>query len=298
MRRAIPAIVMTMASAALALGILIWPDFFKQHMWIFWCLLGTSGFLWLVYFITSKLGLRMLGVHGGAESASQGASISSAVNVSPIISPTIIVSPASGETQRGQQQRELPLPSSTEPEKLGDIPFDYLPDESPLQHGWVLPEPDESGSTTRFSSLPADSPVRTGLSVTGWNPKDYPIVEARKTKCNLLRFAANFEIDGRMYTLIQMPSSTVGQGSQERWIQMGVNIGASHIDDRYDEGVVSISGKSLRGGWESFDILLDDVVRDTFGKRGFIYGAYGKLLRIRLRGSLSISPIEFYRSSR
>jgi hypothetical protein len=78
---------------------------------------------------------------------------------------------------------------------------------------------------------------------------------------------------------------------------MGVNIGPPHIDDRYNEGVLSISGKPLRGGWESFDLVLDDVVRDTFGKRGFIYGAYGKLLRIRLRGSLSISPIGFYRSS-
>jgi len=201
--------------------------------------------------------------------------------------------------QHGQPQVKLPPPLSTEPEKLGDILFDYLPYESPLQNGWELVKENRPGFIPAFSSLTADAPIPVGLSITptGWYGMDYAIVEARKTRCNHLRFAANFGTDGRIYTLVQMPPSTAGQSPLGRWIQMGVNIiGPPRIDVHFDEGIVRISGKPLGGGWEAFDILLNDKVKDTWGKRGFIYGEHGILSSIRLRGRLSISPIELYRS--
>jgi hypothetical protein len=179
---------------------------------------------------------------------------------------------------------------------MGKIPFDYLPQESPLVHGWALRKEDATGPVPpTFSALSANAPVSVGLSIkpNGWYGMDYPITEAQTTRCNRLIFVANFGTDGKVYAFLHMPSRVVGGAPEERWIQMGVNVGPDRIDGV--EGIVGIIGKELRGGWVSFDVSLVDIVERTFGKRQLFYGEYGKLLKIRFRGSLSISEVEFYR---
>jgi hypothetical protein len=186
-------------------------------------------------------------------------------------------------------------PNSSPALPLGKIPFDYLPHESPLAHGWELVKEKATGAIPTFSSLSADAPVPVGLSIkpNGWYGMDFAVSEAQKTRCNRLLFAANFGTDGKIYTLLQLPSRVVGRTPEERWIQLGVNVGPSRTDG--DEGIVGIVGQQLRGGWVSFDVALDDAVARTFGKRGLVYGEHGKLLKVRFRGYLSISEIEFYR---
>jgi hypothetical protein len=179
---------------------------------------------------------------------------------------------------------------------LGKISFEYLPHESPLNHGWKLgQEPTKTPPT--LSSLPANAPVAVGLSVqsNGWYSLDYDITEAQITKCNRLIFAAKFGGDGVIYTFLKLPSTVVGGTSEEKWIQFGINIGPTRLDEKWNEGVVELIGKQLRDGWMTFDVSLDDAVARTFGKRNLIYGSYAKLLKIRFRGSLSISEVEFYR---
>jgi hypothetical protein len=179
---------------------------------------------------------------------------------------------------------------------MGKIPFDYLPQESPSVHGWALLAEKATGPIPpTFSSLSANAPVSIGLSIkpNGWYGMDYPITEAQKTRCNRLIFAANFGTDGKVYAFLHVPSRIVGGTPEERWIQMGVNVGPGRIEG--DEGIVGIIGKELRDGWVSFDVSLVDIVERTFGKRHLFYGEHGKLLKIRFRGSLSISEVEFYR---
>lgn len=179
---------------------------------------------------------------------------------------------------------------------MGKIPFDYLPHESPSVHGWALLKEDATGSIPpTFSSLSANAPVSVGLSIkpNGWYGMDYPITEAQKTRCNRLIFVANFGTDGKVYAFLHMPSRVVGGTPEERWIQMGVNVGPDRIDG--NEGIAGIIGKELRDGWVSFDVSLVDIVERTFRKRQLFYGEHGKLLKIRFRGSLSISEVEFYR---
>lgn len=181
---------------------------------------------------------------------------------------------------------------------LGEVSFDYLPHESPFQHGWKMADEERKGAEPVFSYLPSGSPVSVGLSVvpTGWYGLDYVITEAHKAGCNRLKFAANFGTVGRLYTLVQIQSRTVGQSTPPRWVQMGVNFGPACL--KGDEGVLSISGMPLKNGWQSFDISLDEAVDATFGRRGFQYGKYGKLQKIRLRGPLSISSIRLCRYER
>lgn len=180
---------------------------------------------------------------------------------------------------------------------LGKISFDYLPHESPLSHGWAFAD-EGANPTAEFSRLSTDAPVHFGLSIkpTCRYALDYFIKEAQYTKCNRLIFAARFGTDGVIYTQLEIPSTVVGAKPLKRWIQFGVNIGPTRFEESWTEGIVELVGNQLRDGWMSFDVSLDDAVAKTFGKQGFFYGDHGKLLRIRLRGTLSLSEIELYRA--
>jgi hypothetical protein len=180
---------------------------------------------------------------------------------------------------------------------LGAIPFNYLPYEAPTDKGWVLGD-NPDGISPKFEAI-SNAPIAVGLLIvpSGQYCLDFFMKEAHRTTCNRLKFAANFSVDARFYVFVRMSPRQDGHEPIEKWVQMGVNIGPPQVDPRWGkEGILSISGKALGGGWQLFDISLEDAVNSTFGKEGFIYGEHGKLLRIRLRGSLSISPIELYRS--
>jgi hypothetical protein len=131
------------------------------------------------------------------------------------------------------------------------------------------------------------------MKATGWYGMDYAIVEAQSSRCNWLVLSANFGTDGKIYTLLQMPSREVGGIREERWIQLGVNVGPARAEG--NEDIVGVVGKELGGGWVSFDVSLDDVVKRAFGGRRLVYGEHGKLLKVRFRGFFSISEVEFYR---
>ncbi|MFY9675147.1 MAG: hypothetical protein WAK13_11885 [Terriglobales bacterium] len=180
---------------------------------------------------------------------------------------------------------------------LGKISFDYLPHESPLSHGWTFAD-EGTHQTVEFSRLSTDAPVPLGLSITPTcrYALDYVIKEAQSTKCNRLIFAAKFGTDGVIYTQLEILSTVVGAKPLKRWIQFGVNIGPTRFEESWTEGMVELVGNQLRDGWMSFDVSLDDAVAKTFGKKGFFYGEHGKLLRIRLRGTVSLSEIELYRA--
>jgi hypothetical protein len=193
---------------------------------------------------------------------------------------------------------QLPQPknlNAVKPVSLGKISFDYVPRESPFDHGWSLAKEDRPGIAPIFSSLPPGAPLSVGLSIksSDWYGMDYIIVEAQSTRCNTLIFKANFDTDSRFYVHLELPSRIVGKKAEQQWIQFGINRGPARIDG--GEGIVTIRGKEPNGGWDSFDVSLDDVVEATFGARGLTYGEYGKLLKIRMRGSLSISEIELLR---
>ena len=145
-----------------------------------------------------------------------------------------------------------------------------------------------------FSGLPLNAPVRQGLSVkpTGWYGLEYSIVVAHLTSCNRIQFSANFANDGRFYTLVEIRSKN-GQVAEQRWIAHLVGNGSAYVEGK--EGVVPIAGKSLGNGCVSFKLSLVDEANRAFGQTGLEYGKSGKLLNIRLRGSLSISPIELYK---
>ena len=53
-----------------------------------------------------------------------------------------------------------------------------------------------------------------------------------------------------------------------------------------------VQGEILEDGWILVKLSINDEVASTFGKEGFVYQS---LRCLRIRGSLAISPITFYR---
>jgi len=53
-----------------------------------------------------------------------------------------------------------------------------------------------------------------------------------------------------------------------------------------------VQGKNLGNGWRKLTLHLQKEVEQTFGTEGL---EYQSLKKVRLRGSLSLSPITFYK---
>lgn len=177
-------------------------------------------------------------------------------------------------------------------EELGKIAFNYLPD-SPLNHGWRLLEEVRVSSKPRFTAVPHEVPVPGGLSIapTGWYGINYDL-DQYAMRCDRLRFTANFGSDGRLYARVRVTSRDGRTVAKEKWLQHAP-VGGYVAERTADECVVSISGKYAGNGWTAYDLSLADEVHACFSADGFVFR---QLLSIRLRGTLSISAIELWRS--
>jgi hypothetical protein len=190
---------------------------------------------------------------------------------------------------RVHRAEETTPENATTAASLGQIPFNYLPHESPLDHGWALQKKDATGPIApTFSSLPAGAPISVGLSIRphGWYGMDYQITEAQRTRSNRLIFAASFGTDGKVYVFLQMPSRVVGRVFEERWIQLGVNIGPTRLEG--NEGMVELIGKGATG-WMG-------IIRRVPGRRRSPHVRKGELFlrRTGQTGEDSFSRFSLY----
>jgi hypothetical protein len=180
------------------------------------------------------------------------------------------------------------------PKTVHEIWFDYIP-RSPLENGWKL-----DGQEPAFSR-PARAPIQNSLKITATvrYHMDYEL-STELTSCDLVRFAIRF--DGGQYpqedatmvfTILDLVPSDKST-SKRRRIKYELGSGAPHPTDgkwKKDEWTLPMDAQELPSGWRQFDISLKEAVRKTWGTQGWEFGA---LRAIRLRGSLSITPIELY----
>jgi hypothetical protein len=75
------------------------------------------------------------------------------------------------------------------------------------------------------------------------------------------------------------------------WLRHVIGTGEPYSINR-SEWSLDIQGEVLDDGWTLVKISLEDEVARTFGREGLVYQ---RLNGIRLRGSLSVSPITLYR---
>ena len=78
---------------------------------------------------------------------------------------------------------------------------------------------------------------------------------------------------------------------QSGFIKFDLDAVKSVYVKQYNEWVLPIRPESLGNGWRHLDISLTDAVARTWGRDGWQLGG---LLAIRVRGHLSISPIQLF----
>ncbi len=186
-------------------------------------------------------------------------------------------------------------------ERLATIRFDYLPI-SPIEKGWTRVAYKRDG-TAKFG-VDHDIADSLWMQVTqGIFAMDYT-VPVHATLANRLIFTAKYDNSPDSGTMIfaLVEVSTKNEEHRKRlWLKFYygrhkhafLTPGVEHEHDptkQLPEQTVYWTARPLKGGPLEFDIDLHEAVKLAIGGQGWIYEGVHK---VRLRGNLSISPIEF-----
>lgn len=166
--------------------------------------------------------------------------------------------------------------------RLGEVAFDYLP-ASPLEHGWVLVD---TTSLPRFSrneknGLTISAKERSGL--------DYE-VRPPGGMSGRVHLKARYSANAVFYLKVRMAARKDG-GSKFGWLAFRLGNG-SPKQESHDEWIIYASDSGT-DGWIPLNLSLPYHVAETFGKDQGL--SYQELVAVRLRESISISPIRFFR---
>jgi hypothetical protein len=195
---------------------------------------------------------------------------------------------AKSEEIRKVLERELS--SHTLDFVTNEIRFDYLPDKL-TNHGWKPAYAARTEPEVGAYSSPADGPVTGCLSIkTALHyALDYHLPP---TVCDGLRFDAQYDDTTMLFTRVGLKSLD-GSLFARRWIKYYVSSSGtprSVVTDGYpDEYTLWWPAIALSRRWVSFRLSLPEVVSHTWGNKGLTYES---LETFRIRGSLSLSPIQ------
>lgn len=177
--------------------------------------------------------------------------------------------------------------------EVGKIRFDYLPD-SPIKHGWQLDfdskTPPEQRKAPQFSAAhPAPIPGSCSIVDNGRYSLNHAIGQVQSL-ANLVEYCIKPSQYGSFYLRVTVRSR---DGSQTRsvWLRHVIGTGMPYQVGP-NEWSFYINGELLEDGWVLVKLSLEDEVSCSFGTQGYVYQ---NLLSVRFRGSLSISPISFFR---
>jgi hypothetical protein len=121
---------------------------------------------------------------------------------------------------------------------------------------------------------------------------DYPIVAGAKF-ARRVTFSAKFTANTMLFLAFELKSED-GKSTVKRDVKLKVgSLPAQLTKDYPSEYTLWVKGLAQPDGWMSFDLSLPEIIRQTWQNLGWHYES---LLRVRLRGSLSISPISFWSS--
>jgi hypothetical protein len=184
-------------------------------------------------------------------------------------------------------------------ESLGAIRFDYIPT-SPLENGWTKAYKADAEAIWGTDHN-IDHSLRMEVRQSEF-AMDH-LVPVHATLANRLKFTAKYNsgdigIATMVFAFVEV-SPKSGEPRKRLWIKF--YYGDKHAfqtpgnlwhdpQKHMPEQTVYWPARPLKGGTLEFDIDLHEAVKLAIGAQGWIYkGVY----TIRLRGNLSISPIEF-----
>jgi hypothetical protein len=176
--------------------------------------------------------------------------------------------------------------------KLGRINFDYLPS-IPTDHGWSLgfdgTTPEESDEPEFLAAQ--DSPVTGSLAIKekGRYYIDFKVDQVQSL-ANVVEYYIQPSKSGTFYLNVNICPHDRSQ-TRNVWLCHVIGTGAPRQLNR-SEWRVEVEGEVLEDGWILIKLSINDEIAATFGNEGFVYQS---LRCLRIRGSLAISPITFYR---
>jgi hypothetical protein len=178
------------------------------------------------------------------------------------------------------------------PKKIHEIRFDYLPD-SPVNNGWTLGLEGETQVAPEFMAA-RDSPIPGSLLIKdrGAYYLDYE-VEPHARVADTVEFYVKFTANSVFYLKVRL----VSRDKSKADIVWLAHVPGSEPAKEYDsrEWTVFVTGDILENGWRRVTLPIAAEVDQTFGRKGWVYQ---ELLGIRFRGTISVSPITFYTSSK
>jgi hypothetical protein len=194
---------------------------------------------------------------------------------------------------KGRKVRTFRPPSAESAEKLGEVRFDHPG--SPLDE-WVFSSDDPTNNSMPEFSAAVERPGGLKM-VAPWTHHIDLKPEPHHKVCDRVRFAMKLSRDSHesyAYAKILLRSKDGKEKPKTGWIacDVGNKPSAKHSVDEW-----IVYGRPLADGWTPFELnLRDEVEKSHFAReQGF---DFGELLSVRLRGSISVSPIIFYRDAR
>lgn len=166
------------------------------------------------------------------------------------------------------------------------IAFDYLP-ESPLVRGWKTAYA-FNNATPAFSPIHANSETCLNMIVGETFAMDYSIARNAQTSKRITLSVIYHQENAMLFFEFKLKSEN---GKPEfRWVKIEPGNLAPEITKDYpNEYTLYLQGTPQPEGWALLDVSLpDDVIKHTWLRDGLHFEA---IKRVRIRGSLSISPI-------
>lgn len=190
------------------------------------------------------------------------------------------------------KNRTSSRPSGRKLSKLGQIRFDYLPS-LPTENGWDLrfdTRSEDFKNHPVFSAV-VDAPMAGSLNIQdrGRYYMDYA-VEQVQSLANIVEYNVKPTRNGSFYLRINV-SSRDGSPRNPVWLRHVVG-SAPPRRMSPSEWSFSLQGQLLEDGWTLLKVSIEEEAEKTFGKEGLVYQS---IRSVRIRGSLSLSPITFYR---
>jgi hypothetical protein len=191
-------------------------------------------------------------------------------------------------TKRQPQAKE-----EKERTQILQIRFDYLPD-SPLNHGWRVSYGGQPVSNAPWTH-PADGPPGSlWLQLEAGCAMDFAI-EPSASLADRITYMAKYTDTTMIFIRVRMTSPD-SMATQEKWIKLELGKDDPRPTAKWEqeEWTLPVSGIPIKSGWREFDLSLPDAVRRTWGTHGW---TFKRILTIRIRGRLGISPIDLSESS-
>ena len=171
------------------------------------------------------------------------------------------------------------------------IRFDHLP-KNMLECGWVRAYPQDS-SIKPEATVEPDAPASgsVAISAPAGHAYDYRLPQ-NAVPASRITFTAKYLNETMIFVRLAL-SSKDGREKCQKWVKILVGADQAYSTGGYEdqEYTLVLPGTPVQGGWRSFDLILPDVVRKTWGKHGLVFEG---VTILRLRSSLEISPICFY----